>query len=164
MYWLMVLGDWWWISRLYTYWIKYWNLFPTVSCVTTRIISQCSKLCILKQQWIDRAWYTKWHYHKPVNQWQCSFHLKAALPLAKRLVSASCCVSKTMPIPFHQVGLFHRWPASTVPVCFWLPIQTNPVGSLPNDLSINTGFYTCPHQRQKTPAMTVTEYTSVYCK
>ena len=30
-----------------------------------------------------------WSCHKPISQWQCSFHLKAALPLVKRLVTVS---------------------------------------------------------------------------
>ena len=36
-----------------------------------------------------------WRCCKPISQWQCSFHLKAALPLVERLATMSDCTSKT---------------------------------------------------------------------
>ena len=42
-----------------------------------------------------------WHCRKHFNQWQQGFHLKAALPLAKRLVTVSDCCNNNKPQDCH---------------------------------------------------------------
>ena len=87
-----------------------------------------------------------WHHHKPISQWQGSFHLKTALPLVKMLVTPSDWSRNTSPwfhsgsFPVHY-GMFvgalmdavSQYSARTQPTLSQHSTSTQPTLSQPGD-------------------------------
>ena len=73
-----------------------------------------------------------WCCCKPFNQWQCSFQMKAALPLAKRLSAVSDCSSNTQSSLLLCIWLY---------VCITMPYKSTSVQDIKQKLETHNRFH-----------------------